>query len=310
MRADKFLATSGFFKSRSQAKLAVDENRVLINGKAAKTSSTVNPGDEIEIIESEKPPEILDVNYDVIYEDDDILVVFKPSGVLVHPAQNGKQASLVDTLKKKVPLSRGYAPERPGIVHRLDRDTSGLLVVAKTDFAQDKLYEQFQEKTISRIYLAVTTRALKPDQGTLSSYLIRHPTFRTKRLSLRNPRTKKIIRPESSYAVRDHIEASEGRLATTHYKVLREGKNGVALLELTLETGRTHQIRVHLSEAGAPIIGDKMYSSIESEFPRCALHAYKLTLIHPRTQQSVSFLAKLPDDFKRLLKQSEIKYDI
>ncbi len=310
-RADKFLAGHNLYKSRSQAKQALDKGLVKVNGKIAKTSTTINAGDEIEI-----SPEIVaaatetPIHFEVVFEDDEILVVNKPAGLLVHRTQNGKQSSLVDALKERTKLSRGYSPDRPGIVHRLDRDTSGLLVVAKTDSAQDNLYAQFHEKSVTRLYLAVTHHALKPDHGTISSYLIRHPSFRTKRVSLRNPRDKKIIRPESVYALKDYVQENNGRLATTHYKVLMTGKNGVALTELSLETGRTHQIRVHLAESGTPIIGDRLYSGIETSFPRCALHAFKLELIHPRTQKKVQFLAPLPEDFKNLLLDSGLKYDI
>lgn len=302
MRVDKVLSLNNLFKSRSQAKQAVDAERVLINGKLAKTSSTVNPNDEIEILEEkEEKQQEIPIIFKRIYEDDDILIIDKPPGVLVHRPQDGKQNSLVDELKKNTKLSRGYSPDRPGIVHRLDRDTSGLLVVAKTDSAQDSLYEQFQNKTVSRIYLAIINHRMEPSDGTISSYLIRHPRFRTKRVSLRDQRTKKIIRPESVYPVKDYVEEQGGRLSITHYKTLATTPNGDSLLELSLETGRTHQIRVHLNDSGAPIVGDRMYSGSE-QLGRCALHAHKLELIHPSTKKVVSFKSSLPDDMKKLMR--------
>ncbi len=310
MRVDKFLSLSDLFKSRSQAKQALDAERVLINGKLAKTSSTVNPGDEIEILaEKEEPQQLTPINFKKVYEDDDIVIIEKPAGVLVHRTQEGKENSLVDELKKNTTLSRGYSPDRPGIVHRLDRDTSGLLVVAKTDAAQDSLYEQFQQKSISRIYLAIINHRMEPSEGTISSYLIRHPRFRTKRVSLRDQRTKKIIRPESVYPVKDYVEENQGRLAITHYKTLFKNSNGDSLLEVSLETGRTHQIRVHLNDSGAPIVGDRMYSGSE-QLKRCALHAYKLELIHPRTKKIVSFKSTLPDDMKNLMKELGLKFEV
>ncbi len=303
MRVDKFLSITSLFKSRSQAKQAVDAERVFINGKLAKTSSTINPGDELEILEKKEnvDPDI-SIKFKRIYEDDDIVIIDKPPGVLVHRPQEGKQNSLVDELKKNTTLSRGYSPDRPGIVHRLDRDTSGLLVVAKTDAAQDSLYEQFQKKSISRVYLAITNHRMEPGNGTIASYLIRHPRFRTKRVSLRDQRTKKIIRPESVYPVKDFVEEQGGRLSITHYKTISINQNGDSLLEVSLETGRTHQIRVHLYDSGAPIIGDRMYSGSE-QLSRCALHAHRLELIHPRTKKLVIFKSDIPDDMKNLMEQ-------
>lgn len=323
IRLDKYLSNNNVFSTRSQAQKAISQELITINGKPAKSSSEVKTLDVIEIATintPEKTKNILPLN--IIFEDEAIIVLNKPAGLLVHATNGSDQITLVDSLRSHTKnLSTGYSEERPGIVHRLDRDTSGLLVVAKTDEAQQKLYEQFKDKTIQRTYLAITFGSPKNTQGTISSFIIRNPTQRTKRLSLRDPKSKQILRPENNYQSRDIAKAANARIAVTHYKKISTGKDGISLLELNLETGRTHQIRVHLSESGFPILGDRLYTAKSftqnlkniplrnylMNLHRCALHAKHLKFIHPKTNQEVIFAADLPNELNAILSLADIK---
>jgi len=295
-RIDKVLATVPQISTRSQASRLLQAGRVRINGRVLKPSYETKVGDSIDIdvpivVETELLP--YDFPLQIPYEDEDLLVVDKPAGLVVHPACGHLQDTLVNALLHHTKdLSLGFNEKRPGLVHRLDKGTSGLLVIAKNDEAQRLLALQFQRKTTHRIYRAMAFGKFKNERGTIQSYLKRHPEDRKRVAS-----------------------APDGKLAVTHYTVLSYHPSGVSLVELKLETGRTHQIRVHLSELGHPIVGDVTYGATKrlknlksvqlrkmiEEMPRFALHAMELGFVHPRTGKKMLFQAPWPDDLMPLV---------
>lgn len=295
-RIDKALATVPQIATRSQAARLIQAGRVRINGKALKPSYQTQSGDTIDIdIPTAVSTELTPYEFPLVvpYEDEDLLIVDKPAGLVVHPACGHPQDTLVNALLHHTKdLSLGFNEQRPGLVHRIDKDTSGLLVIAKTDEAQRALALQFQRKTTHRLYRAITFGKFKDESGTIRSHLKRHPLDRKRVAS-----------------------AEDGKPAVTHYKVTAYHPAGVSLVELRLETGRTHQIRVHLSEAGHPIIGDSIYGadkrlkSLKSvslrklieEMPRFALHAMELGFKHPRTGQFMKFIAPWPRDLLQVI---------
>lgn len=278
-RLDKLLATLDFIPSRSRASELIEQGLVTINRKPLKASFKVKAGLEIQI---ELPPPIdsrlepLDAPLDILFEDEDLVVINKPAGLVVHPAAGHAQDTLVNILLHHVgKLAMGFAENRPGIVHRLDRDTSGVLVVAKNDLAHHGLAGQFRGKTAHRIYWAIVHGIPNVKSGTIKTFLARHPQDRKRFAS--NP--------------------GGGKLAITHYKVLQSLPNKMSWLECKLETGRTHQIRVHLSEKGLPIAGDKVYGRKDSA-PRMALHACELGFEHPRSGKKLFFHAAWTPELK------------
>ncbi len=246
-RLDKALSSHPLIGSRSKAVQLIEQGRVQLNGNVKiKSSSTVRSGDEYSIaLPTPEPTELipLELELDIIFEDEDLLVVNKPAGLVVHPAAGHAQDTLVNALIHKVKnFSMGFGEVRPGIVHRLDKDTSGLLVVAKNDVTQDGLVNQFKARTVQRLYRALVIGHPKNDSDILESYLLRHPTQRKKFAS-----------------VRESVGAKQkGKKAITHYQVIERHELGVSLVECRLKTGRTHQIRIHLSELGHPSIGDSV----------------------------------------------------
>lgn len=302
-RIDKVLATLPQVETRSQAARLLQSGRVRIDGKALKPSYQAQLGDQIDIDIPIIETTILvpyEFPLDIPYEDEDIIVVNKPAGLVVHPACGHLQDTLVNALVHHAKdLSMGFNEQRPGLVHRIDKGTSGLLVIAKNDKSQRFLASQFQNKTTHRLYRAIAFGKFKSAAGTIRSHLKRHPEDR-KRVA--------------SVPVRDD-GSCDGKLAITHYKVLSEHPTGISLVELRLETGRTHQIRVHLSESGHPIVGDETYGAakrlktlksvhlrklIES-MPRFALHAAELGFVHPTKQKKMIFKAPWPDDLMPLV---------
>jgi 23S rRNA pseudouridine1911/1915/1917 synthase len=291
-RIDKILSLFSEIGSRSQAQILIEKGLVTLKGKPLKASYLAQAQDLIEVLiplsqeNSELTP--FDIPLEIQYEDDDLLVVNKPAPLVVHPAHGHSDKTLVNALVYHTQnLSMGFAEKRPGIVHRLDKETSGLLVVAKNNFAQEFLAQQFKERTIHRKYLAMCYGHPKLKSHKIESLLARHPLNRKK------------------FASTD----SNGKIAITHYTVLKESPKGVSLLECKLETGRTHQIRVHLSELNHPVIGDTLYgsdsrfknlkSSLDRDFissmNRIALHAKELGFVHPKTHEKYFFEAELPD---------------
>ena len=298
----------------------IDAGLVTLKNQALKSSFKLTEGMVLEVTLPEPVPSHLiplDSPLDIIFEDSDLLVVNKPAGLVVHPAAGHAQDTLVNMLLAHTKdLSMGFQENRPGIVHRLDRDTSGLLVVAKNDFTHHALSEKFQKRDLHRVYHAICLERPPKLSGTFQSFLARHPFDRKKFASVKNT---------SQQIIRDQQESPEiGKWAVTHYEVLDSLHSGVSYLQLKLETGRTHQIRVHLSEAGCPIAADEVYGALRklksvpnanqrqvlTRFPRFALHARELGFIHPRTQKWLSFSVNWPSDLSSLIKELEFpKWD-
>lgn len=312
LRIDKALATLPEIGTRSQAARLLQQGLVRINGKVLKPSYLTQEGDSIDIDIPVVVKSIL-VPYEfplsIVYEDADLLVVDKPAGLVVHPAYGHAQDTLVNALLHHTKnLSMGFNEQRPGLVHRIDKDTSGLLVVAKNEPAQRFLAMQFQRKTIHRLYRAIVFGKLVNATGTVRSYLKRHPDDRKRVASV----------PLHSDGT------SEGKLAVTHYKAVQYHPTGLSLVELRLETGRTHQIRVHLSENQHPIVGDEVYGgknrvngikavhlrkAIE-QMPRFALHAMELGFTHPTTHERLIFKAPWAQDLMPLIEHCNFpRYD-
>ena len=287
-RLDSFISQNSEL-SRSGAAKLIDDGMVTVNGKAEQKKYAVRAGDEIIVTLPELQPakaKAEDIKLDIVYEDEHLLVINKPSGMVVHPAAGNYEGTLVNALLYYCPdeLSGINGEQRPGIVHRIDKDTSGLLVVAKTDAAHKGLSAQLADHSISREYRALVHGGFSSDEGTVDLPIGRHPVDRKKMAVIRN----------SSVKSRDAI---------THYTVLeRFGK--ISYLALKLETGRTHQIRVHLKALGHPIYGDTLYGYEDDDkyMKRQALHAYGLDFKSPRTKEELSLRANLPQDIEDLLK--------
>ena len=278
-RIDAYLAANTDL-TRSKIQKLIKDGAVALNGKACKASSAVCAGDSIRILvpetDGDRLPEPENITLDVVYEDDDLAVINKPKGMVVHPAPGNSSGTLVNALLYRFQTLSGAGGEvRPGIVHRIDRMTSGLLVVAKNDFAHEALARQFAEHTAHREYLCLVHGNLKEDSGTVDAPIGRHKTDR-KRMAV----------------------TEDGRRAVTHWHVL-ERFGTETLLDVRLETGRTHQIRVHMAYIKHPILGDEVYGSPAPKLGLNgqALHGYRLTFSHPRTGETMSFTAPLPDDF-------------
>ena len=286
IRADQFLSQSLDNLTRSAAQKLLEAGHVLREGKALKKNDKLKEGDEITVLipdptEVEIQPQ--DIPLDVIYEDEDVIVVNKPVGMVVHPAPGHPDGTLVNALMFHCgdSLSGINGELRPGIVHRIDRDTSGLIIAAKNDAAHLALADQLQDHSLYREYEAVIIGGLKSDEGTIDLPIARHATDRKKMA----------------------INHYSGRRAVTHWTVL-ERFSGYTHLQCRLETGRTHQIRVHLSAQGHPVLGDPVYSGERKGFPELAgqcLHARKLSFIHPRTGERLTLECPLPDYFTATL---------
>ena len=268
--------------SRSKAKKLIDQNYVLINNKFAKASQSVNEDDIIsyKIVEEEMNLEPIEMDLNIVYEDDDLIVVDKQNGLVVHPAPSVKSPTLVNGLLyhfNNLSKSKSF---RPGIVHRIDADTTGVLVVAKNDKAHDFLAKQLEAKTAKRKYVALVHDVILNDTGTIDAPIGR---------SLSDRKKMAVI--------------ASGKSAVTHFKVLERFKKAT-LLELELETGRTHQIRVHLNYIGHPIVNDKVYSrrGLIDDTGQC-LHAKMIGFNHPSTKKYVSFESDLPETFENILNQ-------
>lgn len=286
-RLDAWLAASLPDLSRSRIQSLIREQFILLNGQPAKPRDTVKPGDLAtialpEAVPLENAPQ--DIPLDVLYEDDDLIVIDKPHGIVVHPAPGNPDGTLVNALLHhcRGNLSRIGGVERPGIVHRLDKDTSGCLVVAKSDAAHQSLTGQFAGRsTMEKIYLAVTHGPPNPAQETIFTHIGRHPVNRQK-MAVVNP--------------------PGGKPAITDYQTLTtDPASRTALILCHLHTGRTHQIRVHLHHKGCPIVGDPIYGrpSKDLSLPdRLMLHAWKLSFLHPINGQRLQFEAPIPPEFE------------
>lgn len=284
-RIDAYLAENTVF-TRSKIQGWIKNGAIEKNGRPCKANAEVKTGDTIRMrVETENGdalPEPEDIPLDVIYEDDDLAVVNKPKGMVVHPAPGNTSGTLVNALLYRFQTLSGAGGEtRPGIVHRIDRLTSGLLVVAKNDAAHEALAKQFAAHTAHREYLCLVHGNFKEDSGTIDAPIGRHHTDR-KRMAV----------------------TENGRRAVTHWRVL-ERFGTETLLDVALETGRTHQIRVHMAYVKHPILGDEVYGSAASKLGLNgqALHGYRLTFTHPRTGETMSFTAPLPEDFTEALRR-------
>lgn len=299
-RLDKYLSGLEEMSSRNYAKNLIDKNLVSVNSKIVKASYSVCANDKIEIkLPEVAPTDLVPYNYklDIVFEDQDIIVVNKPSGMVVHPAAGHQQDTLVNALLFHTKDLSMKKEMRPGIVHRIDKETSGLLVIAKNDSAHEKLSVQFKDKSMHRIYFALLDGQLPKNTGICKSYLARHPVDRKRFASIRE--NHKIITDPNA-------ELEHGKWAVTHFTKLAIHKK-MTYVKLQLETGRTHQIRVHMNELTHPLVGDLNYGySIkkmkELGVKRFYLHAAELGFIHPRTNQKVMFKVGWPkEDNEKLL---------
>ena len=303
LRLDKYLASKLKTLTRSQIKKIILSKNVSINKKTTLSpSKKLKSGNSIEILIKEKKVEYIKpqkIDIDIIFEDDEIIVVDKPSGIVVHPGAGNKEGTLVNALlylyKKKLSNLNGLS--RPGIVHRIDKETSGLLVIAKNNFSHAKLAKQFSDHTVKRKYLALIWGVIRPLNGKITTLLSR------------NKKNRQLM----------SVTERAGKKAVTNYKTLKVFNSKdipkISLVECILETGRTHQIRVHLSYKGNGLVGDKKYGKkrlgfrkinkkfekILSNFERQALHAKTLGFQHPTKNRIVNFESKLPEDFKKML---------
>ena len=285
-RIDSYLTKQKNELSRVAVQRLIDEEKILVNGKKIKASYKVKENDEI-TVEEEKPKEIelkaQDIPVEVIYEDNDIIVVNKPKGIVVHPANGNPDGTLVNAIMSicKDSLSGIGGEIRPGIVHRIDKDTSGILIVAKNDKAHINLSEQIKNHEVQKTYIALVRGMVKENEATINMPIGRSTKDRKKMAVDKN-----------------------GKNAITHFKVIkRYPQNNCTLLEVQIETGRTHQIRVHLSQIGYPIIGDTVYSNGKNEWGiqgQC-LHAKSLKFKHPTTGKEMFLEAEIPEYFQELI---------
>ncbi|MFC1517545.1 RluA family pseudouridine synthase [Candidatus Margulisiibacteriota bacterium] len=268
-RLDQHIVTK-YNLSRSRAQKLIKAGHIKINGEKVKTGHMLR---ETDVLEVNIPPvekmeiKAEDIPLDILYEDDDLVVVHKPSGMVTHPAYGNYTGTLVHALLYKIKGLSGIGGiERPGIIHRLDKYTDGLLIVAKNDLAHQKLSEQIKAREVKRKYIALVRGIVVNNEGTISAPIGRHPKYRKKMA----------------------VTRKQSRAAITHYKVLeRDKKKNCTRLELTLETGRTHQIRVHLAFLGYPLVGEPVYARKKGEGQK--LCAYYLQFNHPRTGKALEF---------------------
>lgn len=289
-RLDQWLAQSIPQLSRSQLQKLIRQGQVLVAGQPARPSAALQPGDVVTVHLPAPEPTALQPEttpLDVVYEDNDLVVINKPAGMVVHPAQGHTSGTLVNALLARYPDLAGLmeddagAADRPGIVHRLDRDTSGLMIVARTPAALRRLQQQFKSRTVEKIYLALVFGRPEAAEGIIDVPLGRDPRFRQK------------IAPRP-----------DGKPARTHYRII-EDFGAYSLLEIGLETGRTHQIRVHLAWLKCPVVGDTVYGRKKNVLglKRQFLHAWRLAFQHPRTGEAIQLEAPLDPHLQAVLDQ-------
>lgn len=289
LRLDQYIAGRCMDLSRSYIQKLIKESRVTINKNIqTKTKTAVQESDIVNVFlpdpkELEIKPQ--DIPLDILYEDNDVLVVNKPKGMVVHPAPGHYEDTLVNAVlyHSRDNLSGINGVLRPGIVHRIDKDTTGALIVCKNDKAHQKIADQLRAHTITRSYRAIVYNNFSEDEGMINAPIGRHPTNRKKRM----------------------VTEKNSKEAITHYKVLDHLNHKFNYIECRLETGRTHQIRVHMSHIGHPLLGDEVYGPVNSKFKNLqgqTLHAATIGFIHPTTEEYMEFSAPLPDYFEKLLK--------
>lgn len=291
VRLDVFLTQKLAEVSRSVIKNLIDEGKVLLDGKKVKAGSKLTAQSKIDVTLPE--PEVADIlpediPLNIVFEDKDIVVVNKPQGMVVHPAGKLKTGTLVNALMFHTKNLSGINGKiRPGIVHRIDKDTSGLLVVAKNDFCHTDLQRQIQNKTCHRIYKAVCYGIFQNKNGVI---------------------TTDLARGKEHHEMIFVVPRGQGRFAETHYEVIDENR-GFSLVKFELKTGRTHQIRVHAKHIGHAVVGDKLYGKKDEKFGLAGqlLHAERLVLTHPRTKEVMEFFAPLPEYFENFLAEKGLK---
>ena len=306
LRIDKYLMNFVENATRNKIQQAAKDGCIFVNGTPVKSNYKVKPNDHITVKFEYPPHEYLlvaeDIPIDIVYEDDDVLVVNKPAGMVVHPGHGNYSKTLINGLIYHFENLPNNSSDRPGLVHRIDKDTSGLLVVAKTENAMAHLSNQFAEKTSERQYVALVWGHIEEDEGTVEGHIGRHPKNR-----LQN-------------TVYEGDESYKGKPAVTHYKVI-ERLGYVTLVSCKLETGRTHQIRVHMKHIGHTLFNDERYGGdkilkgttftkykqfVENCFkvlPRQALHAKTLGFEHPSTGEWMSFTSEIPEDIQRCIEK-------
>jgi len=293
LRADIAVSRLRSDLTRSQIRRLIGERSILVDGKPIKPSKRLNAGEVISIIIP--PPEPLDVrpqdiNISILYEDDEIILVNKPPGLTVHPGAGIRDGTLVNALLYRCNGLSGIGGKiRPGIVHRLDKDTSGIIVVAKNDFSHQHLVNQFKARLVEKRYVAIVVGEIKKDSGTFSTPIRRHPTNRIKMTT----------------------KTKTGREALTDWRVLKR-YDEVTMVEIEPKTGRTHQIRVHFADNGFPLLGDRVYGPrryntpfleyVSHKLGRQALHASKLGFKHPKSGKKMEFSAPLAEDLKDVIR--------
>ena len=282
-RLDKYVGENVPGLSRTHAQQLIEEGHVTVNGKAARSSLKLALGDKVEVTVPPEAPSTLtaeDIPLNIIYEDSDLLVIDKPAGLAVHPAPGTPSGTLANAVLHYLPSLAADADSlRPGIVHRLDKDTSGLIIVAKNRTAQANLSDQFKNRTVKKTYITLVKGKLTPEKGIIEADIGRDPKNR-QRMAV--------------------VAEGEGRDARTEYKVIRYYDNNT-LLEIHPETGRTHQIRVHLAAIGYPVVGDATYGTTTKHVTRQFLHAGKIGFNLPSTGKWVEFESPLPQDLQRAL---------
>ena len=289
LRLDHFVAKRLPQYSRTRLQQLIRSGFVRLNGASTRPRQIVRAGDKIDLRES--PVEQIEtrpqrIPLDILFEDDDLIVINKPAGLTVHPGAGQREHTLVNALLSHCTTLSGIGgKERPGIVHRLDKETSGCLVVAKNDLIHRELSRQFADRTVEKIYLALVAGKLRKPAGVIEERIGRHPVHR-QRMS---------------------VTTKRGRTAKTEYRVVRSNEEA-SLIECRLHSGRTHQVRVHLHHLGHPVLGDKVYGvRLVKNFPRQMLHAWKLGFRHPQTGEWKQFQASVPDDFKEAVARTDLQ---
>ena len=308
LRIDKYLMNFVENATRTKIQAAAKNGSIKVNGVVVKSNYKVKPLDDIRVLFEYPPHENLlvaeNIDLDIVYEDDDLVVVNKPAGMVVHPGHGNYSGTLINALIYHFENLPKNSSNRPGLVHRLDKDTSGLLVIAKNDESMVHLSNQFAEKTSKREYIALVWGSLKDDRGKIDNYIGRNPKNRLQNIVL------------------DDDKIDNGKRAITNYEVLSR-LNYVSLVKCTLETGRTHQIRVHMKHIGHTLFNDERYGGdsilkgttftkykqfVENCFkllPRQALHAKTLGFTHPKTGKFMQFDSEIPDDFQGCIEKWE-----
>ena len=283
IRLDKFVGDRCPGLSRTRARKLIDEGFVSVNGRPAKASFRLSVDDKVDIVVPPEPPASLSpeaIPLKIVYEDADLLVIDKSAGLTVHPAPGHPSGTLVNAVLSYLPaLAGGEDPVRPGIVHRLDRDTSGLIIVAKNRAAHENLSDQFKARSVSKSYIVLVKGKLVPESGIIEAAIGRDP---------RNRQRMAVV--------------AKGREARTEYRVIKY-VGDYSLLEIRPQTGRTHQIRVHLAAIGFPVVGDAAYGVASPRLSRQFLHASRLAFTLPSTSRPVEFTSPLPPDLEQALKE-------